>query len=122
VNDVEKPKQYLIFNKEITLSPGKWRAQSAHIAARFERAVAKGQDIPLFNQGTYDTWLCGAETKISVEASQKQLEKLETEGYICVRDHGTNEVEANTLTAIITPPLFPEDIPKWLKRLQTVKG
>lgn len=119
---MNKPKQYLIFNKELMLSPGKWRAQSAHIAARFERAVAKGQALPLFIPSTYDVWLEGSETKIAVEASQKQLEKLEAEGYVCVRDHGTNEVDANTLTAVITPPLFPEDVPKWLKRLQSVKG
>lgn len=114
-------KQYLLFNKELELSPGKWGVQSAHTAARFERAVSKELFPPLFSQDSYEKWASGDEKKIAVRASLKQLEKLESEGWICVRDNGHTEVESGTLTVVISPPLSPEELPGWLKRLQLYK-
>lgn len=114
-------KQYLLVNKEVELSPGKLAVQTAHTAARFERAVAKGIHPPLFSTDSYEAWVSGEEKKIAVRASQKQMEKLEAEGWICVRDNGHTEVEAGTLTVVISPPLSPEELPGWLKRLQLYK-
>lgn len=114
-------KQYLLFNKELDLSPGKWGVQSAHTAARFERAVAKGVFPPLFSNASYQEWATGNEKKIAVRASLTLMEKLEAEGWIGVRDNGHTEVEAGTLTVIISPPLSSDELPGWLKRLQLYK-
>lgn len=116
-----KIRQYLLFNKEIELSSGKWGAQAAHVASRFERAVSKGTQIPLFNASSYNTWINDDEMKITVRASLALLEKLEQEGWIGVRDNGHTEVAPNTLTAIISPPLSQDELPKYLKRLQLFK-
>ena len=110
--------QYLLVNKEIELSKGKFGVQTAHAAARFERAVAQKQEIPLYDEVSYLQWANGNEKKISVGAKQVVLEKLEAEGWVSVRDSGLNEVAANTLTVVISPPLSKSDAPKWLQRLQ----
>lgn len=113
-----KLQQYLIINKEIDLSKGKLAVQTAHASARFERAVANELSIPLFDSNLYQKWAKGNEKKIVVRGKLSLMEKLETEGWISVRDSGLNEVEANTLTVVISPPMDKQDVPKWMQRLQ----
>lgn len=111
-------RQYLIINKDISLSKGKLAVQTAHAAARFERAVAKGTDIPFFDKRLYQEWADGLELKVACRAKLALLEKLEAEGWISVRDAGLNELEANTLTVVISPPMRKQEAPKWIQRLQ----
>lgn len=110
--------QYLIINKEVDISKGKLGVQTAHASARFERAVAKELSIPLFDSILYQEWAKGNEKKIAVRGKLSLMEKLESEGWISVRDSGLNEVEANTLTVVISPPMDKKDAPKWIQRLQ----
>lgn len=111
-------KQYLLINKDIDMSMGKLAVQTAHASARFERAVATGQELPLFQKELYEKWLQDIETKIAVRAKPSLLEKLEAEGWIGVRDAGLSELTPGTLTVIISPPLERELAPNWLRRLQ----
>lgn len=113
--------QYLIVNKEETFSGGKLGVQTAHASARFERALRQSVSIPLFDQILYDEWAEGLEKKIVVKGKRSLLEKLESEGWICVRDSGLTELRPNTLTVVISPPMTGEDAPAWLKRLQLYK-
>lgn len=114
-------KQYLLLNKELTLSTAKWSVQTAHAASRFERAVFTSNHPPLFSQLVYQEWVDSDEKKIAVRASKKQLEELARAGWVCVRDAGYNEVEPNTLTVVISPPLKAHEVPSWMKRLQLYK-
>lgn len=114
--------QYLIINKEINVSAGKLAVQTAHGSGRFERAVMKGIDLPLFDQILYEEWTEGNEKKIAVTGRLSLLEKLESEGWVCVRDNGLTEIEPNTLTVVVSPPMSKESVPKWLKRLQIYKA
>lgn len=110
--------QYLIVNKEESFSGGKLGAQTAHASARFERALRQDVSIPLFDQILYDEWVQGLEKKIVVKGKRSLLEKLESEGWIAVRDSGLTELKANTLTVVISPPMTKGDAPKWLRKLQ----
>lgn len=110
--------QYLIVNKELDISKGKLAVQTAHASARFERAIAKGLTLPLFDDSRYLQWAEGNEKKIAVRGKLSLMEKLETEGWVSVRDSGLNELTANTLTVVISPPMDKHEAPKWLQRLQ----
>lgn len=117
MKDIEL-QQYLIINKEIDISKGKLAVQTAHASARFERAVAQEMPIPLFDKNYYHQWAEGREKKIAVRGKYSLLEKLESEGWVNVRDSGLNELSANTLTVVVSPPLNKQEAPKWLQRLQ----
>lgn len=110
--------QYLILNKEVNISKGKLGVQTAHASARFERAVAKGLTLPLFDEIIYQQWVEGIEKKIAVRGKLSLLEKLEGEGWVSVRDSGLTELAPHTLTVVISPPMDKQEAPKWLQRLQ----
>ena len=87
-----KNKLYFIVNSDIEISSGKLAGQVSHATTTF---VLNNHYSDEFN-----TWYNNGltQTKIILKGSQKLLEELEQEGYICIRDNGLTELPPNTLT------------------------
>jgi peptidyl-tRNA hydrolase len=60
--------------------------------------------------------------KIVLRGKEKDLNKLMELGAIPVRDNGHNFVPPQSLTEVVFPPMYKEDAPKLLKRLQVYTG
>lgn len=120
--------QYLIVNRDLTMSPGKLAAQSAHgttltmlpfLTASLAGgrtavpAPADADAIALFQE-----WVDTGYTKIVLRAKETQLLELERQGYAAVRDHGHTEVPINSLTVVAFPPMRKSAAKPLVKRFQ----
>ena len=66
----------------------------------------------------FTEWYKNSQKKIVLAGHQKDLEKLESEGYYAVRDNGLTEIPSGSLTAISLGVNIKEDVLKRVKRFQ----
>lgn len=111
---------YIAINKDLNMSEGKIGAHTAH--ATFDYLLKMYYEL----DDEYSTWdefatefKNGGDTIIVVKASEKELLKWESEGFVSVRDRGCTEVEPNSLTAV-NLGIYDKDkeVPKWIQRLR----
>ena len=114
-----KKVMYIAINKDLNMSEGKIGAHTAH--ATFDYLLKMYHEL----DDEYSTWdefttefKEGGDTIIVLKASEKDLLKWESEGYVSVRDRGCTEVEPNSLTAV-NLGIYDKDkeIPTWIKIL-----
>lgn len=115
----KEPRMYILVNKDIQLTKAKLGVQVGHAVDTFVyETLVNGSESDIQVLKDYrDT----DRLKIILACSEKQLRKLEVDGYTTVRDLGYTEVEPNTLTCVHLGIMTKEDIPKWAKRLQMYK-
>lgn len=102
--------QYIIINKDLGMSPGKIAAQAGHVCTICA--------VKLGNTSAFKIWYNGSQKKIVLGAHQKDMEKLEADGYFSVRDLGLTEIPQNSLTAISLGIMTKEKAKTIVKRLQ----
>lgn len=113
--------QFYIVNsdliKNFKMSGGKVSAQVGHGATI--SALKLGQD-PIFLEWFGENG--NKQKKIILRGKEKELQKLIELGAFPVIDNGHTEVPLGSLTVVVFPPMFREDAPKALKRLQIYTG
>lgn len=130
---------YLIVNTDLKMSIGKTCAQIGHAVQKlmehyYSSCYRNGCDPYLLNQEelseamkitSFAEWLNIDYRKVVLSANQKEFEKIKSalkpEKYIIVKDNGLTELSPNTETVIGLFPINKSDIPKIIKRLQTLK-
>ena len=105
--------QYFVINKELNMSRGKTAAQVAHVATKI--ALKYQNDENFYN------WFEGSQTKIVLEAKEKELHKLIQMGFEYVLDEGRTEITPNSLTVVGLNPMNKEEAKKYIKRFQLCK-
>lgn len=113
--------QYHIVNMDLIkkhkVPASKMGVQMAHGATII--SVEFGQ-TPLFKEwyGEHGE----KQKKIVLRGKEKELKRLIEEGAFPVIDNGHNHVPPQSLTEVVFPPMYREDAPKLLKRLQVYTG
>lgn len=105
--------QYIVVNKDLNMSPGKLSAQVGHVCT-----ICAVKEL---GNALFIDWYKGSQKKIVLAGHQKDLEKLEQEGYYAVRDNGLTEIPSGSLTAVSLGIQVKEDIMKKVKRFQLYK-
>ena len=103
---------YILVNEDIKIGKGKLAGQVGHAVASYFYWYKEpfGELI--------DKYMKNEQKKIILKCSQTQLEELELEGYITVRDKGYTQLEPNTLTCVNYGIWDANDTPKWIKELK----
>lgn len=124
---------YIVVNKTLRttnsseLSKGKMEAQVGHGVEVFQEKVLEiinSEETPQEKKEEYEKELeiyKRTRKKIILEGKEKDLKKLETEGYLAIRDKGLTEIEPNALTVVVLGIYSREELPKELKRYQLRK-
>ncbi|AOG03357.1 peptidyl-tRNA hydrolase PTH2 family protein (plasmid) [Bosea sp. RAC05] len=115
-------KMWLAVRTDLPLSRGKLAVQAMHAAGWLHLVVARD------NPQLLERYLADAMPKISVRVdTAAALDRVEAEakqaGIPCfvVTDAGRSEVEPGTRTVCLFGPAYRDDLPAFLKRLQTLK-
>lgn len=115
-----KKVMYIAINKDINMSKGKIGAHTASATFDYLQSMYK----KLENKDC--TWIEfvkefkeQGDTIIVLKASEKDLIKWESEGYVSVRDTGKTELSAGTITTV-NLGIYDKDkgIPSWIQRLR----
>ena len=96
--------QYIVVNKDLNMSAGKLAAQVGHACTICA--------VNEFGNALFTEWYRNSQKKIVLAGHQKDLEKLESEGYYAVRDNGLTEIPSGSLTAISLGVNIKEDVLK----------
>jgi PTH2 family peptidyl-tRNA hydrolase len=115
--------QYLIFRRDLNMSPGKIAAQAGHAAVG---AVVLVRDYGGLEERDYlDAWLNSSHTKIALgvdsnEELQALSEKLDQGDWLHFRvvDEGRNEIPQGSLTCVGVQPLPKSEIRDLVKYLK----
>ena len=106
--------QYYVVNKDLHMSPGKIAAQVAHVAT----IIAVSESKKISNMQQFFTWYNNNQTKIILRGHQKDLEKLVTQGFYYIRDHGLTEIKPNSLTVVGLGVITRKEAKPYIKRLK----
>ena len=87
--------QYFIVNQDLKMSKGKIGAQISHAATI---SALKYRKKKLFK-----IWMNTCKRAIVLQAPQEVLEKLKEDGYISIIDKGFTEIPENSLTVVVLP-------------------
>lgn len=116
---------YMVVRKDLGMSIGKVAAQTAH---SIQYIMLRYQEIKQSKEGyLFKQWMNeGNSRKVVLGASDSEWAKLKEEyedGNDCfiVRDAGHTEVIAGSETSMSIWPMYKDDAPKLIKRLQTLK-
>jgi peptidyl-tRNA hydrolase, PTH2 family len=116
---------YIVVRKDLGMSIGKVAAQASH---SMQYIMLRFQEIKQSKEGyLFKSWMNeGNSRKVVLGASDSEWAKLKEEyddGVDCfiVRDAGHTEVEAGSETCASIWPMYKNDAPKIIKRLQTLK-
>lgn len=88
-------KMYILVNEDIKLSKGKLAGQVGHAVSSYLYNAGE-MDYFLF----IDDYMKGLQKKIILKCPQHELEMLEQEGFVSIRDAGLTHLEAGTLTCV----------------------
>jgi peptidyl-tRNA hydrolase len=119
---------YSIVRKDLGMSGGKIPGQCQHAMQYFMQHYLKVKYNTSFTIGDsfmdrYENWInSNTHTKIILEASDKEWEKLREEyDPIIVIDAGKTEIPAGSETVMILYPMLRDERSKTLKRCQLLK-
>lgn len=121
---------YLIIRKSLNMGPGKIAAQCSHASKMLILAYKKLEEVgtlhlrasELVLHAITEEWLNKSFRTIVLVADDKEWEKLKEEVRVfVVKDAGLTEVAAGSETVISTWPMYKSQVPKIIKRLQTLK-
>lgn len=140
-------KQIIIARKDLHMSAGKLAAQVSHASGEFILSVIRNNAIEnercyeinlLFGKDLYENWICSAETKVVLEARNKNhllkaIELAEKQGLRagkdfflifdnCYTELAPEESNGTTLTCIGFSPLPEEVIDPIGKKYQLYRG
>lgn len=88
-------KMYILVNEDIDMTPGKLAGQVGHAVASY---IHNAGELERFM--VIDEYMKGIQKKIILKCPQNQLEMLEQEGNVSIRDKGLTHLEPNTLTCV----------------------
>lgn len=112
MTDNDELVQYIIVNKDLSMSAEKIAAQVGHVCT-----ICAVEQVT--NQN-FVKWYSGSQKKIILQAHESVLRKLENE-YFSIRDIGLTEIEPNSLTAVSLGVMTREQAKPLVKRLQLLK-
>lgn len=107
-------RMYILVNKDIKIGKGKLAGQVGHAVNVLVYNMAIQDDISLHE------YMSGEIKKIVLYSSQEVLEKLETLGYVSIRDKGYTQLKPNTLTCVNLGIVDFNNIPEELKFIITL--
>lgn len=110
-------RMYILVNEDIKINKGKLAGQVGHaVAVMFYRLWCDFEKpLPVINE------YMKLQKKIILYCSQIKLEKLESEGYITIRDRGLTDLPPNTLTCVNLGLVDLNDIPEKLEFIKELK-
>ena len=88
-------RMYILVNSDIKINKGKLAGQVGHAVASY---LYHSNDLRFLM--SIEDYMNGAQKKIILKCSQKELEILENEGFTTIRDNGLTDLEPNTLTCV----------------------
>ncbi len=107
MSDPDEIVQYIIFRKDLKLSPGKIAAQAGHAVQLALETIWRKQEYEWAHQ-----WKTGSYTKIVLQVKDKtELHSLadsldaDNRQYSWVIDHGRTEIEPGTVTCMALQPM-----------------
>lgn len=132
---------YLIVRESLNMSIGKTAAQIAHAAQKLQQEyqelnnTAESYLDPIYKSGFEDIpkeildriqifyeWLNSSVRKVVLKADEKEWLKLKTLlHYILIIDAGFTELDPNTETVIEFWPMYKDQAPQIISRLQLLK-
>lgn len=115
---------YLIVNEQLGMSIGKVAAQTAHAMQYLLAKFYGWQNEELTDRAIvrdFDEWMKGNHRKVVLKAEPKEWEKLKELPHVLVIDAGLTEIPTGSETCIGLFPMRKSEVPKIIKRLQTLK-
>jgi peptidyl-tRNA hydrolase len=125
---------YLVVREELNMGVGKIGAQIGHAVQYImsEYDICKGSllsdiDSEMKNKALRMSYWLGRDfdgakyTKIILRADDKEWEKLKEYNPIIVKDAGKTQVAAGSETVMVFYPMYRDERPKLLKRLQLLE-
>lgn len=105
-------KMYILVNKDVKMGKGKMAAQVGHaINVYIYRLIQEEKGKKLLEE-----YMNGEIKKIILYENEENLKKLESLGYLTIRDKGYTQIEPNSLTCTMIGILGEKD-----KELEIVK-
>jgi len=120
---------YYVVRKSVPMTPGKFATQIGHatgmLFGRYYELIAQVQGTEEEDRKVWNTreWLASSYRKATLVADDKEWEKLKEQLWcFVVKDAGLTEVDPGTETVMALWPMRKSEVPKLVKRLQTLKG
>lgn len=129
--------QYFVVNHDLGMSPDKVAAQVAHAAVLIAlRCVFEEQLHPIpdpTGRGylrlagpdgeitDFAAWVNDIFKKVVLRGTQADLEHLERQGFLAIRDAGHTEVTPQSLTVVGLPPMSRQAASAWVGTLKTLR-
>lgn len=88
-------RMYILVNSDIKINKGKLAGQVGHAV---EAYLYNSNDLRFLM--SIEEYMSGSHKKIILKCPQKDLEMLEKDGFITIRDNGLTDLEPNTLTCV----------------------
>lgn len=122
---------YLVVRESLNMSVGKCCAQTGHAVGKLFELY--GRYCPEYSEEkpqsiiNFESWMDDDYRKIVLKCSEKEWLKIKEEcqklqlEYCVIVDKGLTELQPNTETVIGIFPMFKNDVPKIIKKLQLLK-
>lgn len=113
-------RMYILINEDIKINKGKLAGQVGHAVSSYFYQTWKEWVHTMEINPVVKEYM-EIQKKIILFTSQSILERLESEGYIAIRDKGFTDLPPNTLTCVNLGLIEPNNIPKGLEFIKDLK-